>query len=315
MKFYARAPAKAILLGEHFVVHGSKALVCAVSLYAYARVSLKPGKFVVLRARDTGEEASWRIGGELPSRLRPFFRCVAKCVEEADVEKGMKIDLWSEIPPSSGLGSSAALSVACAASVLSALGVEFDPNLVIEASFEAEKEFHARPSGIDNTASTVGGLLVFQRGSYEQLGGYLPNFVIGDTGVRRRTGDLVKKVLRFRERNPLAFKSMLSLASHIVERALFFLKEGDLEALGALFSLNQSLLRSIGVSHPKLEELIEASLKAGALGAKLTGAGGGGCMLALAREVPRVGEAIRKAGGIPYVVSVSEGVKVWSSPS
>jgi mevalonate kinase len=137
--------------------------------------------------------------------------------------------------------------------------------------------------------------------------------VIGDTGIERSTRVQVDKVRELREKYPQIMESLTWAARQIVMKALEALKEKDLETIGELMNINHALLYGIGVSDESLEWLINAARKAGALGAKLTGAGGGGCMIALARneKLEEVSEAIQRAGGRPFIArKTDEGARV-----
>jgi mevalonate kinase len=137
--------------------------------------------------------------------------------------------------------------------------------------------------------------------------------VIGDTGVQRSTRSQVEKVREVKARYPQVVKPMMLAAREIVMRAIDAFKKKDMETLGELMNLNHALLYGVGVSDESLEWLINAARKAGALGAKLTGAGGGGCMIALAEneKIEQVTEAIQRAGGRPFTArKTDEGVRV-----
>jgi mevalonate kinase len=137
--------------------------------------------------------------------------------------------------------------------------------------------------------------------------------VVGDTGVERSTRVQVEKVRTMMENYPNVFEPLQRAAREIVLRAIDAFKENDLVTLGELMNINHALLYALGVSDESLEWLINASRKAGALGAKLTGAGGGGCMVALAKNerIEQVMDAIMTAGGRPFIArKTDEGVKV-----
>ena len=174
---------------------------------------------------------------------------------------------------------------------------------------------HGTPSGIDPAISTFGGTLLFQMDT-----GFKPldvkmdiPLIIGDTGVERSTRVQVEKVRDINERYPRVVEPIMRAAREIVLKAIESLKENSLETLGDLMNINHALLYGVGVSDESLEWLINAARKAGALGAKLTGAGGGGCMIALAKNerIPQVVEAIQRAGGRPFIAKkTDEGVKI-----
>jgi mevalonate kinase len=186
---------------------------------------------------------------------------------------------------------------------------------VFRIALEAERVVHGTPSGVDPAIATFGGALLFQSDT-----GFKPlevktkiPLVIGDTGVERSTRIQVEKVRNIVDNFPQIVEPMRKAAREIVLRAIEAFKESDLKTLGELMNINHALLYGLGVSDESLEWLINAAKKAGALGAKLTGAGGGGCMIALADgdKLDDVLQAIMRAGGRPFIArKTDEGVKV-----
>jgi mevalonate kinase len=228
---------------------------------------------------------------------------------------GLNIEVNSTVPVAAGLGSSAAVAAAVAAAVGALLNVKMSKEDVFRIAYEAEKIMHGTPSGVDPAIATFGGTLLFQIDT-----GFKPldvkadiPLVIGNTGVERSTRSQVAKVRGLRDRYPQIVEPMMRAAREIVLRAIEALKEGDLETLGELMNINHALLYGLGVSDESLEWLINAARKAGALGAKLTGAGGGGCMIALANRdrVENVLEAVQRAGGNAFIArKTDEGVRI-----
>jgi len=189
---------------------------------------------------------------------------------------------------------------------------------VLRIAFEAEKVVHGTASGIDPAIATFGGALLFQVDT-----GFKPlevkvdiPLVIGDTGVQRSTRLQVAKVREAKDKFPQVFDPLTRCAQEIVVRGMDALRDNDLETLGELMNINHALLYGLGVSDESLEWLVTAARKAGALGAKLTGAGGGGCMIALARSdrLEEVSEAIKARGGTPFMAKkTDEGVRIEHS--
>ena len=320
----ASAPAKVILFGEHFVVYGVPALVAAIDLRASARASRRGGRLVRIRAPDLGASGAFSLDGEfLPEPgqegaedvLRPIFVAAREVMEALGRPSGLEIEVSSRVPVAAGLGSSAAVAVSVSAAVSWLLSRSLDEELVFRAALEAEKLIHITPSGVDPAISTYGGLITYVKGvGIKRLELQAPlELVVGDTGLKRSTGALVAAVRALKERRPGLFSRLLEAARELVGEALEALREGDLKALGELMDVNHGLLCSIGVSNWALDRLVHAAREAGALGAKLTGAGGGGCMIALVepgggREVAK---AIEEAGGRAFVAKLSrEGVRI-----
>jgi len=327
MGVIASAPAKVILFGEHFVVYGEPAIVLAIDKRAYAKVETRRDKKLFLRSANLNlsgffEDNDFRIEQGNPKearmRLEPL-KCVVEKVMEISKEKvGLNVEVNSTVPIAAGLGSSAAVASATAAAVGTLLKVNMSKENIFRIAYEAEKIVHGTPSGVDPAISTFGGTLLFQMDT-----GFKPldvkaeiPLVIGHTGVERSTRVQVAKVRDLKNKYPQVVEPMMRVAREIVLRAIEALKKGDLKTLGDLMNINHALLYGLGVSDESLEWLINAARKAGALGAKLTGAGGGGCMIALASkdEIEKVLEAVQRAGGNAFVArKTDEGVRIEAS--
>lgn len=324
MEVVASAPAKVILLGEHFVVYGEPAIVLAIDKRVYAKAELRDDKQLYLRSVNLNLAGHFENrflkmeqGGAKEARLRfePLKLVVEKVLEIYGESPGLSVEVNSTVPVAAGLGSSAAVAAAVTAAVGALLNVKVAKEDVFRISYEAEKIVHGTPSGVDPAISTFGGTLLFQMDT-----GFRPlevkadiPLVIGYTGVERSTRAQVEKVRHIRDRYPRVVEPMMKGAREIVLRAIDALKEDDLETLGDLMNINHALLCGLGVSAESLEWLINAARKAGALGAKLTGAGGGGCMVALAEDekLEQVLDAIQRAGGRPFVArKTDEGVRI-----
>jgi mevalonate kinase len=327
MGVVASAPAKIILFGEHFVVYGEPAIVLAIDKRAYAKAEFRDDKKLFLRSSNLNLAGIFENGNfkveegnpkEAKMKLEPLKCAVEKVLENSGEKVGLNIEVSSTVPVAAGLGSSAAVASAVAAAVGALLNVKMTKEDVFRISFEAEKIIHGTPSGVDPAISTFGGALLFQMDT-----GFKPldvkadiPLVIGNTGVERLTRVQVSKVRSVRDKYPQIFESMMRAAREIVLRAIEALREGDLETLGELMNFNHALLYGVGVSDESLEWLINSARKAGALGAKLTGAGGGGCMIALTDKdkLEKVLEAVQRAGGNAFIArKTDEGVRIESS--
>ena len=269
MKACASAPGKVILFGEHFVVYDKPAIVSAIGLRAYAEVE-RSSRGIILDGW-TGEN--------------PAIRASAYIAEELEYSGGINLRIWSSIPQSVGLGSSASVSVASAAATSLLLKGELDLELIMRAAHIGESLVHYRPSGIDTTIATYGGGGIYTRSKgFKSMDFNLDEILISNTGKARRTGDLVKKVKEFKDAHGEEFEKILEDAEQIIWEAVDALKARDVESIGKLMLRNQELLRKVGVSSKEIEDVIELCMKSGAFGAKLTGAGGGGCVIAVAEE-------------------------------
>jgi len=321
----ASAPAKVILFGEHFVVYGEPAIVLAIDKRAYAKVELRNDKRVHVRSTNLGisgyfEDNLFRLetGNEQAKyKLEPIKKVVDKISEISGKTAGLDVEIRSTVPVAAGLGSSAAVAAATAMAVAKILGVELSKEEIFRITYEAERVVHGTPSGVDPAIATFGGTILFQMDTgVKPLEAKMDiPLVIGDTRVSRSTRDLVARVREKRKRFPLIVDPILRSGRQIVLRAIEAIRQGDIRTLGELANINHALLCAIGVSSESLEWLITNARKAGALGAKLTGAGGGGCMIALAEpdRLEVIAEAIQRAGGTPYVARKTDhGVRIES---
>jgi len=321
----ASAPAKVILFGEHFVVYGEPAVVVAIDKRAYASAELREDKGIYVNSTNlgasglfTGKQFRVEHGGrEAQAKLGPIKSAVEQVLALSNKKVGVSVEVHSSIPVAVGLGSSAAVAASTVAAVSHLLDLNLSKDEIFRLAYEAERSVHGTPSGIDPAISTYGGTLFFQRGR-----GFKPldvevdvPLVVGNTGVERSTGELVAFVRGRREQYPSIMDWIIRAGGKTALNAVEALKKGDLSAVGELMNINQALLCAVGVSHESLEKLVRAARNAGAYGAKLTGGGGGGCMIALAHtsKLKQVVEAVELAGGTVFVAkNTSEGVRIES---
>ncbi len=311
----ASAPGKTILFGEHFVVAGEPAIAVAVGLRARVE-AVAGGDEIYVVSRNLSAEARFPLEGGGEGPLLPVAVAAREALREAGANTGVHIVIDSEIPPAAGMGSSAAVAVATVAAVAAAAGSVLPAERVSELAYRAEEVVHGRPSGIDNTVSALGGAILYRRDAGARrlnvdFGGV--RLVLADTGLPRSTGAMVRKVLALREAYPEILGHVYSAAGVLAKRAAELLEKGDYESVGRLMDVNQGLLAAIGVSTLEIEELVYAAREAGALGAKLTGAGGGGFVVALARsgDAERVAARLKEISGRVYTAPVeTEGVRV-----
>ena len=313
---YAMAPGKVILFGEHFVVSGNPAVAAAIRLRTTAYARLRMDGWVTISSKGLGVRVAYRDDelvvhgdGSKVKALNPLKLIVDEARRRFERKDGVDLHVSSEIPVASGLGSSASTAVSTAASLCKAYGAPFDKGIIMELASMAERMVHGRPSGIDHTVITLGGVIIYRpRGGFSSLS--FPKFklVIVNTGRLRSTGRLVAKVQEYLDRDPAVKKRMLSEANRITLEAVESLSRGDLEALGHLMYRNHGLLRELGVSSRELDLIVEAARDHNALGAKLTGAGGGGCAIILPRRgsEAEISACMRDLGFEPFIVEVDE---------
>lgn len=318
----ASAPGKVILFGEHSVVYRGPAVVLAIDKRARVVAEERGDNRIFIDAMNLGFSGyfvgdiyhpehgeAWR-----GRRLAAFNVAAHKTMEHLGVESGLNLIVRSEIPIAVGLGSSAAVSVAMVAAIGALLGGDLSNEEICSIAYEGERVVHGTPSGVDNNISTYGGILRYEKGvGFErfEVDDSLP-FVIGNTRRKRSTRRMVEMVHALRDRNPEVVDSIIDALGNLSRDGLTALLGDDLPRLGDLMNISHGLLSALGVSRPELDLMVHASRRAGALGAKLTGAGGGGCIIALAEEhrLRKIENAIKRERGDPIRVSVSyEGVK------
>nr|WP_280344792.1 mevalonate kinase [Nocardia abscessus] len=309
-----RAHGKAILLGEHTVVHGTPAIafplptlqVHAVAYPGEAGDSSAARRSAVTDRKTLRNNSYQFITGEgLPAANPVSGPRVA--VEEALRRWGLsgeivEVAVDSEIPQARGLGSSAADAAAAVRAVADLYGRTVDPDSLYEFVQCGEQFAHGRASGVDARAALADGPIRFHAGTARPLDvGLDAALVIADTGMPSGTQRAVAEVRGRLERDHESIGQLLERATELVESAHADLAAGRAEPLGRTLLYFQDLLDELGVGDPRIDTLVTAALDAGAFGAKLTGAGLGGCVLALTepgRGASTVSAALRRAGAV-----------------
>jgi len=300
----ATAPGKVILFGEHAVVYGRPALAAPVTqLRARATIETTVGPGVRLVAPDLGREA-WLATARADNPLAVAVRAVERHAGRV-VAPGTTLTVASAIPIASGLGSGAAIAVAVIRALSAFLSLDLPPGEVSALAYEVERLHHGTPSGIDNTVIAYEQAVYFAR---RQPANVIEPFalsrplrlIIGDTGIRSATKHVVGDVRARWERERGRFEAIFDACGEIAEAGRGALARGDTAAVGRLMSENHVWLARMGVSSAELDRLVAAAQAAGALGAKLSGAGWGGNMIALveADSEAAVAGALRAAGAV-----------------
>jgi mevalonate kinase len=302
--FTATAPGKIILFGEHAVVYGRPAIAVPVrQMRARTVVSAdprgQPGA-VHIQAADIGLDA-WLDELEIE---HPLKKVVSGVLQELQIGSlpACRLQITSTIPVAAGLGSGAAVSVATIRALMAFLGQPVTDERVSALAYEVEKLHHGTPSGIDNTVITYAAPVYFKKGGpieILQLGGHF-TVVIGDTGISSPTMVAVGDLRELWLADPHHYEVIFDSVREIVNRARVCIENGMSQALGPLMDENQTLLEQMHVSSPELERLVHAAREAGALGAKLSGGGRGGNMIALVHpeHAEQVANTLQEAGAV-----------------
>lgn len=316
--FTATAPAKAILFGEHAVNRGQAALAVSVGLVARCEVEIAGNDFcfegagysqhvarseIVALRRDVDAWREWQDYDRIRALAHDDFFAPQKYIlahafGEA-LPSGMSICFESEIPPSSGLGSGGATFAALAKAIASCTG-NANQREIGQSAWLGDVIAHGGvASALDTQTSLLGGAIRYTK---DEWGRRVPchpslSLVIGHCGVSAATSEVNTRVREWlaADTTRMRYFEMIGVLS---DAALARLESGDWQYVGKLMNMNQLVLEKIGVSCPELERLIDAALRAGALGAKLSGSGGGGIMIALvtAETKVAVAQALHDAG-------------------
>ena len=347
-KVRASVPAKAILFGEHFVVYGKRALATAIDRRLMVEVSSreKKGYHVKIENIPTfGLELDLESVNNPNQKVQPYkdystaskalayVRGTIEFFEEryGTGNEGVELAITSEIPLSAGLGSSAATCVATIAALKAYFGVEGDLERIRSDAHGVEKLVQGAASPVDTSIATYGGYVLVERGEVKRLP--LPELALligcmvsiplsmdstkaSDLGLKTKT--LVAGVKDRKERFTSIFESIFDAADEITAQALQALENGDFTTLGALMNVNHGLLDAIGVVPRGLSELVKVSQAFGALGAKVTGAGGsddmggvGSVLVLPGNATDRIQAAMETAGALSIAVKTGgEGLKI-----
>jgi mevalonate kinase len=305
-----RACGKVILLGEHAVVYGVPAIAVGIDRGARAQATSLAAGPSRLHVRG------WNIDvreDELEHDLSRAFCALLDAVRRTKALSAQSVEVEADLPPGGGLGCSAAMGVAIAR----AIDQHASDGILQERAMAWERIFHGNPSGVDAAVAARGGCVFFRRGEpLEPLRarGTL-HLCIGSTGTASSTKSMVDAVARLRARRPEVVQQSFDAVRSLVHGARVAIEAGDRFSLGRLMDLNQTLLTALVVSTPDIERMCAQARSAGALGAKLTGAGGGGSVIALvpSAAVANVVLAAWRADGFEgFVTSVAP--EVWPRP-
>ncbi len=304
----ACAPGKVILFGEHAVVHGRPAIAVPVTeVHAQAQIEpARTGQGTVIVAPDLGYRAALCEAGDDDPLARIVRLTLAAIKAERDPD--LTISVTSLVPIARGMGSGAAVSTAIVRALAKHFGRWLSSRAISDLVYQTEVLYHGTPSGIDNTVVAFEKPIYFIKDEGWEVFWVGAPFLlaVADTGIASSTKEVVGDLRRRYQAEPDCYDLLFDRVGEIVVDARTAIETGDMEALGRLMDRNHSLLQELGVSCPELDRLVATAREAGALGAKLSGAGWGGNMIALVTEETRgqVDMMLRLAGALRVIVTV-----------
>ena len=302
---------KVVLLGEHSVVYGRHALVAPIPLTVRALVEDCDSGVTLMIPR-------WDVEYELaknPEQRRSFEKSAGVIFDQLGLAgRGMRIEVFPEVPRSMGLGGSAAIAVAIIRALDKHFGLGLNDAQVNELAFQSEQVAHGKPSGVDNTVACYGRPLVFRPGDpplMEPLHIQKPiPAVVGMTGREGLTAATVARVRRAWEKDRKLYEGIFDEIDGLVLKALQAIRDQDVARLGELMNVNHGLLNALQVSTPELEQLVTIARDHGAVGAKLTGGGGGGSIIAVCEDDTQpVLDALHRAGFDAFALHLGEALR------
>ena len=296
---------KIILLGEHSVVYGRHAVAVPAPVNIRTKV------------QDTEDEIllmipSWGVEYRLdknPEKRQSFEKPAGLILDQMGLSKqGMKIEVFSDIPRGMGLGGSAAIAVSIIKALNNHFKLALNQDEINQMALESEKIAHGNPSGIDNTMATYGHPLIFRNGDNPLIEPLNINetfsILVGFSSTEGLTAKTVGIVRDLWKKNPGVYEKIFDEIDSLALQSIQAIQNNDFELLGQLMNINHGLLNTLQVSTPELERLIMIARESGALGAKLTGGGGGGAVIALCKDIDITKSAIESEGYETLVVEI-----------
>jgi len=313
----ASAPGKLMLFGEHAVIYDRPCIVASVEHRISVSIEKRNDNNLILTAPEFNienknisdlEKTHLKKVSFILTAIRNFF-------QKYDLKSGLDIETQSEFSDKIGLGSSSAAVVSVIKGLSELFKIKMNEKDIFDLSYQTILDVQGLGSGFDVAAAVYGGILFFKTAgkAIKTINPQNIPLVIGYTGIKADTPTLVKMVREKRKKEPNEINNIFNEIEKIVSLARVEIENQNWKKTGELMNLNQNLLRKLGVSSKELEDLIKASLGAGAYGAKLSGAGGGDCMIAITNKnsLENVKNAIKKAGGIVINAKIPvKGVKL-----
>jgi mevalonate kinase len=306
-------PGKIILFGEHAVVYSSHAIAIPVHQVRSRAVITPLVKAVPGEIEIIAPDINFHAFLKTLSESDPIACAIRLSLKKMGISTppAFSIRITSDIPIAAGMGSGASVSCSIAKAISTFLGKPFSTADISSIAFEVEKLHHGTPSGVDNTVIAYGLPVYFKRDDDVPVVLHCAaklNFVIADTGIKASTADVVGDVRTARQNDPDRYDRLFSEIDRIVKDADLAIKAGKVERIGSLMNENHALLQELNVSNPALDTLVSAAAGKGAIGAKLSGAGRGGNMIALVPEIDimTVHQALLDAGAVRLIHTTLE---------
>jgi len=286
MKARASAPGKAILFGEHAVVYGKPAIAIAINKRAYINVSKRDDDKIRVNVRDLGISGYLDVvNGKIQSKNNRIgiLEYPLKVMEKIHDGSGLDVTIDVNIPIGAGLGSSSAVTVATILAVSKFNDMDLSKEQIAKYAYEVESDVQNAASPIDTTLSTYGGVIYLSENAEKivplEINWDIP-LVIGSTEKRGNTGKLIEWVRLRKETYPEIMDNLIDSIGVVTKIARKYILERDDNKIGELMNINHGLLDAIGVNTKELSDMVYLARNAGALGSKITGAGGGGSIIA-----------------------------------
>ncbi|MGF7118203.1 mevalonate kinase [Methanobacterium oryzae] len=317
MQVIASAPAKAILFGEHAVVYGKPAIAMALNKRAYVKVSENVDNKIYVDIRDldiTGYLDFKNNSIKSDSPKKGILKYILSSIKKVHDGSGLNICIDVNIPIGGGLGSSAAVTVATIAAVSAYNKIELDESEIAKYAHEVELEVQKSASPLDTTVSTYGGLIYLETDAEDiiqlEIDHDIP-VVIGYTYTRGDTGKLVAGVRIRRDIYPEIINPIIDLIGSVVEEAKEAILNDDKKRIGELMNINHGLLDTLGVNTKELSNMVYTARNTGAFGSKITGAGGGGSIIAYCPEgIEKIIVSLKEIENALKADISKEGVKI-----